>query len=103
MPACLPLALLALTVLLLPSPATAQESVPFPATPSGSKAGPTIAESIYSPAKPTRHLPAGVPNVVIIMLDDVGPALPDTFGGPIHTPTMTRIASAVFSPSITCI
>lgn len=28
------------------------------------------------------------------MLDDVGPALPDTFGGPIHTPTLTRIAKS---------
>ena len=32
--------------------------------------------------------------VLIIMLDDVGPALPDTFGGPIHTPTLTRIANS---------
>lgn len=73
------------------TPATGS-SVPFPPTPSGSKAGPTIAESVYSPAKPVRRLPDDAPNIVIIMLDDVGPALPDTFGGPIHTPTMTRLS-----------
>jgi arylsulfatase len=71
-----------------------QQNLPFPSPPSPSTAGPTIAQSVYKPAEPMRHLPADVPNLVIIMLDDVGPALPDTFGGPIHTPTMTRIASA---------
>jgi arylsulfatase len=77
----------------LTSPAgRAQESLPFPAPPSPSKAGPTIAESVYKPAKPVTHLPDNAPNIVIIMLDDVGPALPDTFGGPIRTPTLSRIA-----------
>jgi arylsulfatase A-like enzyme len=70
----------------------AQDSLPFPAQPSGSTAGPTIAESKYSPSPPVSHLPANAPNILIIMLDDVGPALPETFGGPIHTPTLSRIA-----------
>src|SRR5688572_2099321 len=77
---------------LLPTSALAQQNLPFPDRPSGSKAGPTIAQSVYSPNKASSHLPAGAPNVLIIMLDDVGPALPDTYGGPIHTPTMSRIA-----------
>jgi arylsulfatase len=84
--------LVILAVLWSPAIATAQDSLPFPPPPSPSKAGPTIAQSVYKPAKPVDRLPAGAPNVLIIMLDDVGPALPDTFGGPIHTPTMTRIA-----------
>jgi arylsulfatase len=79
----------------LPANAVSDGSqLPFPATPSGSKAGPTIAQSVYSPRNPVLHLPPGAPNVLIIMLDDVGPALPDTFGGPIHTPTMTRVANS---------
>ncbi|MGH8203531.1 MAG: arylsulfatase [Steroidobacteraceae bacterium] len=86
-----------LAVSLWPLSATAQESLPFPVQPSSSKAGPTIAESVYSPAKPASRLPAGTPNVLIIMLDDVGPALPDTYGGPIHTPTLTRIAKSGIS------
>ena len=81
-------------VLLLPAVALAQQDLPFPAPASASTAGPTIAQSVYKTAKHTGHLPAGAPNVLIIMLDDVGPALPDTFGGPIHTPTLTRIANS---------
>ncbi len=79
-------------VLLLCSPAMAQDSLPFPPKPSGSKAGPTIAESTYSPLPEQSHLPADAPNIVVIMLDDVGPALPDAFGGVIETPTLSRLA-----------
>ena len=43
------------------------------------------------------HLPADVPNILIILLDDVGFGLPDTYGGPIHTPTLSRIANAGIS------
>ena len=39
------------------------------------------------------HLPKDAPNILIILLDDVGFGLPDTYGGPIHTPTLSRIAS----------
>ncbi len=79
---------------LLCTTVSAVDSLPFPGQPSPSTAGPTIAKSDYRANKPVSHLPAGAPNVLIIMLDDVGPALPDTFGGPIHTPTLTRIASS---------
>ncbi|MDS9470259.1 arylsulfatase [Paracoccus sp. MBLB3053] len=70
----------------------AQDALPFPPAPSGSKAGPTIAESTYNPLPPQSHLPEDAPNIVIIMLDDVGPALPHTFGGPISTPTLDALA-----------
>ena len=29
------------------------------------------------------------PSILIILLDDVGFGLADTYGGPIHTPTLT--------------
>ena len=38
------------------------------------------------------HLPKNAPNILIILLDDVGFGLPDTFGGPVHTPTLSRLA-----------
>lgn len=79
-------------LLLVTAPAVAQESLPFPPKPSGSKAGPTIAQSTYSPLPAESRLPANAPNIVVIMLDDVGPALPDTFGGVIETPTLSRLA-----------
>ena len=39
-----------------------------------------------------RHLTADAPNILIVLLDDVGFGLPDSFGGPIHTPTLSRLA-----------
>ena len=41
------------------------------------------------PAKP----PAGAPNVVIILLDDVGYATTDLFGGPVKTPVLDQFAA----------
>ena len=36
--------------------------------------------------------PAGAPNVVIILIDDLGFGAPQTFGGPLSTPTLERLA-----------
>ena len=36
--------------------------------------------------------PKGAPNVLIVLLDDVGFAASSAFGGPIHTPTADRLA-----------
>lgn len=83
--------------LLISGPCAAQEILPFPDAPSPSLAGPTIAQSEYRPTKPVNRLPAGAPNILVIMLDDVGPALPETYGGPIHTPTLSRVANAGIS------
>jgi arylsulfatase len=38
------------------------------------------------------HAPQGAPNVVIILLDDLGFGATSTFGGPIATPTLDRLA-----------
>ena len=37
--------------------------------------------------------PKGVPNILLIITDDVGFAAPSTFGGVIPTPTLDRIAN----------
>jgi arylsulfatase A-like enzyme len=37
--------------------------------------------------------PAGAPNVVIVLIDDMGFGVPGTFGGPVPMPTMDRIAN----------
>jgi arylsulfatase len=72
--------------------AGAQEILPFPPKPSGSIAGPTMQESIYSPLPLERHLPADAPNILIVLIDDVGPGQPSTYGGEIQTPTLDRLA-----------
>ena len=45
------------SLLIVPTIALAQESLPFPPKTSGSKAGPTIAQSVYSPKKDVSRLP----------------------------------------------
>ena len=70
----------------------AQEVLPFPPKASGSEANRTIQESVYSPIQATNYLAEDVPNIIIVLIDDVGPAQSSTFGGEINTPTMDRIA-----------
>ncbi|MEZ4610444.1 MAG: sulfatase-like hydrolase/transferase [Caldilineaceae bacterium] len=45
----------------------------------------------YPPIEPLRP-PDGAPNVLIILLDDVGFGASSAFGGPCHTPTAERLA-----------
>jgi hypothetical protein len=47
----------------------------------------------YPPIVPLRP-PAGAPNVLVVLLDDVGFGASSAFGGPVHTPTAERLASA---------
>src|SRR3954467_6960992 len=69
------------------------ESLPFPRTPSGSIAGRPIADSVYSPLPPQRHLPEDAPNILIVLIDDAGPGLPTTFRGEVTTTTLDRVVS----------
>ena len=72
--------------------ASAQEILPFPPTPSASTAGLTIQDSIYKKSVEPKHLAEGAPNILIILMDDVGPGTPSTYGGEINTPTLDRVA-----------
>lgn len=72
-------------------PLAEQPTLPVPAERSGSVAGRTIQDSTYSPNPPRRLLPSDAPNIVVILIDDAGPGLPDTFGGDVHTPTLSRV------------
>ncbi|MFP3465848.1 arylsulfatase [Leifsonia sp. SIMBA_070] len=67
------------------------DALPFPPTPSASVAGPTLAESTYQRRTTPRRLPADAPNFLIVLIDDAGPGLPDTFGGEVHTPALSRV------------
>jgi arylsulfatase A-like enzyme len=76
------------------APAATDGSVlPFPPVPSASIAAETLQESKHQRRAEPSHLPKDAPNIVIILLDDVGFGLPDTFGGPIHTATLSRLAN----------
>ena len=68
-------------------------SLPLPGAPSASVAGPTLQTSKHQRRVEPDHLRKDVPNILIVLLDDTGFGLPDTFGGPVHTPTLSRIAA----------
>jgi arylsulfatase len=84
---------LGLASLLVPD-ATAQEVLPFPPTPSASTPGLTMQDSVHRKRQAPARLRDGAPNVLIILLDDVGPGVASTFGGEVRTPTLDRIANA---------
>lgn len=76
---------------LVGAPIPGGEHLPFPPKPSGSVAGVTMQDSTYSPLEASRRLPEDAPNVLIVLIDDAGPGLPDTFGGEVRTPNLTRV------------
>jgi len=71
----------------------AQQNLPFPKTPSASKAGITLQDSEHHWRQEPNRLPKDAPNIVIFLTDDTGFGNPSTFGGPINTPTLTRLAN----------
>lgn len=68
-----------------------QATLPFPPTPSASVAGRTMQESTYQQRVTPRRLPEDVPNILLVLIDDAGPGLPDTFGGEVKTDALTRV------------
>jgi arylsulfatase A-like enzyme len=90
--------LLAVVLLCLTSRfVAAQEILPFPPTPSASTAGPTLQDSVYKKRVAPKRLADGAPNILIVLIDDVGPALPSTYGGEVRTPNLDRVAKAGIS------
>src|SRR5262245_58272762 len=49
-------------------------------------------ETSYPPIVPLQA-PAGAPNVLVVLLDDVGFGAASTFGGPCQTPNISRLAA----------
>ena len=66
-------------------------SLPRATPPYAGEMGATIPES--KPASiPITQAPAGAPNIVLVLLDDVGFGTCGTFGGPVPTPALDRVA-----------
>jgi arylsulfatase A-like enzyme len=70
-----------------------QDVLPFPPAPSASQAGRTMQESVYGQRVEPSRLGEDAPNILVVLIDDAGPGLPDTFGGEVRTATLTRILS----------
>jgi len=57
--------------------------------------GRTLSESVPDwSINMTPEPPEGAPNVLLVLIDDSGFGNPATFGGPVATPTMSRVAEA---------
>jgi arylsulfatase len=74
-----------------PALARAQEVLPRPEQPFGGRIGITTQDSVKDFPKEV-EAPKGAPNVLVILTDDVGFGASSTFGGPIPTVTMDRLA-----------
>jgi arylsulfatase len=85
--------LAALALLFAPASAHAQTSLslPKPDPEFKGKIGETLKDSVASYPQPLKA-PQGAPNVLVILLDDVGFGHTSTFGGPVPTPTLDRLA-----------
>lgn len=75
----------------------AQEVLPFPEPPTASTVGKTLADSKHQRRTDESHLPKDAPNIVIFMTDDAGFGNSETFGGPVHMPTIDRLAKTGIS------
>src|SRR5262249_732492 len=76
-----------------PPPVPADGSaLPFPSTPSASVAAPTLQQSKMQRRVEKRHLPQDAPNILIIMLDDVGFGQFSVTGGGVPTSSMEQLA-----------
>lgn len=74
------------------SPPVDRTVLPIPATPFKGTMGLRTKDS--APSFPsTVNAPAGAPNVVLILMDDIGFGETSTFGGPVPTPTLDKLAA----------
>ena len=53
--------------------------------------GRRLQESVHKRRVEPDRLPKGAPNVLIVLIDDAGFGVPDTFGGFAHTPTLSQL------------
>jgi len=67
-------------------------ALPIPDRNFGGTAGRILKDSVGDWSMiPGPKAPDGAPNVLLAIIDDAGFGAPDTFGGPIRTPTYTRV------------
>ena len=70
-------------------------ALPIPNRSFGGTIGRTLETSVPDwTVVPGPKAPDGAPNVLIVLIDDAGFGNPDTFGGPISTPNLTRVQQA---------
>src|SRR5579871_5579433 len=74
-----------------PGPSGSRDTLPLPSPPFQGRIGLTSESS--RPAWPQQPAaPAGAPNVLVVLTDDIGFGAASAFGGPIPTPALERLA-----------
>ncbi|HSB39520.1 MAG TPA: arylsulfatase [Gaiellaceae bacterium] len=69
--------------------------LPIPDRNFGGTIGRTLDDSVADwSIVPGPKTPEGAPNVLIVLIDDAGFGQPETFGGPVRTPNLTRVQKA---------
>lgn len=69
--------------------------LPFPAIPmKDSVATPRLQDAKMKWPAPPQRLPKDAPNILIVLLDDIGFGVAETFGGEVRTPTLTKLANS---------
>lgn len=66
--------------------------LPFPPVPMAGEAKPRLQDSTMKWPNEPQRLPKDAPNILVVLIDDVGFGVADTFGGEVHTPTLTKLA-----------
>lgn len=79
-------------ILMLAGVAHAEQALPLNPPPYDGKLGLTIKDSSKPQFSASPTAPKGAPNVLIVLLDDVGFSASSTFGGPVNTPTLEALA-----------
>ena len=69
---------------------TGREILPIPDVPSTGKMSVDARKAKFPPIEPLRP-PKGAPNVVIVLIDDMGFGAPSVTGGPCNMPAMQQI------------
>jgi arylsulfatase len=84
-----------MAALLLGSQSLAQTrtTLPIPPAPFNGVIKESVVDSTPSMRAPLRA-PAGAPNIFLFLADDVGFSMSSTFGGPVPTPSMDRLAAS---------
>ena len=66
--------------------------LPFPEPPMAGLAGTRLQDSTMKWPKKARRLAKDAPNILIVLLDDVGFGISETFGGEVRTPAFDKLA-----------
>jgi len=75
------------------APADDGSILPFPELPMESIVRPRLQDTTMKWPAPPQRLPKDAPNILIVLLDDIGFGVAETFGGDVHTPTLTKLAN----------